>query len=59
MSRRFLQRTPVRTRSGDKGLRSPLLAHFTPFSPTVSQASLLRLYHRFQALDREEKGYLR
>ncbi|XP_052618519.1 calcineurin B homologous protein 2 isoform X2 [Peromyscus californicus insignis] len=24
-----------------------------------SQASLLRLYHRFQALDREEKGFLR
>lgn len=28
-------------------------------SPLVSQASLLRLYHRFQALDRNEKGYLR
>ncbi|KAL6033201.1 hypothetical protein STEG23_020571 [Scotinomys teguina] len=25
--------------------------------PTLSQASLLRLYHCFQALDREEKGF--
>lgn len=33
--------------------------HDRPPSPLVSQASLLRLYHRFQALDRNEKGYLR
>lgn len=26
--------------------------------PAVSQASLLRLYHRFRALDRNKKGYL-
>uniref|UniRef100_A0A8D1TYK0 Calcineurin like EF-hand protein 2 n=1 Tax=Sus scrofa TaxID=9823 RepID=A0A8D1TYK0_PIG len=32
--------------------------HHRPPSPLVSQASLLRLYHRFQALDRNEKGYL-
>lgn len=28
-------------------------------APAVSQASLLRLYHRFRALDKNEKGYLR
>lgn len=30
-----------------------------PPRPAVSQASLLRLYHRFRALDRTGKGYLR
>ncbi|OWK11335.1 CHP2 [Cervus elaphus hippelaphus] len=29
-----------------------------PLRPPVSQASLLRLYHRFRALDRTGKGYL-
>lgn len=33
--------------------------HASAFPPTVSQASLLRLYHRFRALDSNKKGYLR
>lgn len=35
------------------------LPHSPAPAPAVSQASLLRLYHRFRALDRNNKGYLR
>uniref|UniRef100_A0A8C0X4B0 EF-hand domain-containing protein n=1 Tax=Castor canadensis TaxID=51338 RepID=A0A8C0X4B0_CASCN len=34
------------------------MGHPSPFPSVVSQASLLRLYHRFRALDRNKKGYL-
>lgn len=45
---------------GGSGGGSPAPArHPSALRPAVSQASLLRLYHRFRALDRNKKGYLR
>uniref|UniRef100_A0ABI7ZI32 Calcineurin like EF-hand protein 2 n=1 Tax=Felis catus TaxID=9685 RepID=A0ABI7ZI32_FELCA len=40
------------------GPERPRPRHPSAFRPAVSQASLLRLYHRFRALDRNKKGYL-
>lgn len=36
----------------------PGVRHPSAFPPAVSQASLVRLYHRFRSLDRNKKGYL-
>lgn len=44
-------------RPGDPEL--PARPHPAALPPSVSQATLLRLYHRFRALDSNKKGYLR
>uniref|UniRef100_A0A2K5DDU2 Calcineurin like EF-hand protein 2 n=1 Tax=Aotus nancymaae TaxID=37293 RepID=A0A2K5DDU2_AOTNA len=57
-SRPLLSPAHLPSRLGRVSGARPAASPPTPFPPAVSQASLVRLHHRFRALDRNKKGYL-